>query len=327
MAQTLSSKGISDSWQKSQATVRKIFDIFRNSSEELQKLYPNPFNQLPENVLCKRDVYGQLFHFLVHTYRSQNKNRKKEDDKDKRKVATAAVADVLGASGSSSAQAISSGGMVGAGGVQEDEDRLEGSTVLNYVSNLINQAKDRFLATTTLPETKLFFTCLDPGSKTEHAQWFAGLKRNAWRLTAKRTKEKGGVVDKSETPLYLHHVQLMNRAYAQEGSAESAKRSFAVTCLWSGAVRSGEVGCLCWESMVWDSLNLCVFVEWFQHKTSKAKTVAFLAGANRDICWFLRLADYLVLQGDQRQIFESGSIAWVFQDMQMRKSPGTCSLL
>ena len=60
------------------------------------------------------------------------------------------------------------------------------------------------------------------------------------------------------------------------------------------AGRAGEVASVNLETMVWDSFQNAVYAEVMQVKTSKTKTVSMVCGANRHLCEFLVLFDYLV---------------------------------
>ncbi len=84
---------------------------------------------------------------------------------------------------------------------------------------------------------------------------------------------------------------------------------------------SGEIAYLDWGSMKWDRFNQCVYAEWLQLKTTKAKIAAFVAGFDCHICWFLRLGDFLILC-DVVGSSTPSDVPWVFADLQMCKSPG-----
>jgi hypothetical protein len=113
-----------------------------------------------------------------------------------------------------------------------------------------------------------------------------GLKQNAVRLCLKRETRHGRRMDKSETPLYRSHIELMVRAYFKSDpslSRDAAQRALTILCLWLGAGRSSEVAYLHLDGMRWDTLANCLFAEWTQPKTSKVKIVAFPAGCNRHL--------------------------------------------
>jgi hypothetical protein len=272
---SLSSTGFSDSWVAQKGAAIKVFDEFRVSTPELQALYTKSFDKLPEEIVCRPVVYGQVFHYMLNVYHAKNK---------------------------------------------KDDDYLEVSTVVQYMSGLLNHAADRFKATGS-DASKLFFTCLEPKANTESARWWVGMKKNAHRLGYKRSKDRGAPIDKSGTPLCLEDIKEVIKFYAKDLTPENAKRAFAVTCLWAAVGRSGEIAYLDWGSMKWDRFNQCVYAEWFQLKTTKAKIAAFVAGFDRHICWFLRLGDFLILC-DVVGSSTPSDVAWVFADLQMRKSPG-----
>ena len=115
-------------------------------------------------------------------------------------------------------------------------------SAINIHSNVLNQAKNRFLETTTSDNTKSFFTCLDPKASTPDAIWLKGTKKQMWRTIFERMTEKGEQMDKSPPPMYLSHVRLIHTAYSRQGTLEAAKRKLSILLLWS---TSGQCVCVC----------------------------------------------------------------------------------
>jgi len=109
-----------------------------------------------------------------------------------------------------------------------------------------------------------------------------------------RIKLAGGKMDFSQIPIYKHHVESMTKAYAREGSPESAIRAFALVCLRQAAGRLTEQAQITLDGSRYDSFFKCVFGEWPQPKVTKDKSVAFVAGANRGLCFFTTWADHML---------------------------------
>lgn len=80
----------------------------------------------------------------------------------------------------------------------------------------------------------------------------------------------------------------VNRAYALADVklvVEAMMRKFGVLTLWAAAGRSSEAAYCGLDAMEWDPEFTCIFNEYKQFKTHKAKLIAMVAGANRHSCW------------------------------------------
>ena len=60
--------GEGESTKRQLADALKVFDSFRDSSDELKELYPHPFNELGADVLCAPRMYAQLAHYMLFEY-------------------------------------------------------------------------------------------------------------------------------------------------------------------------------------------------------------------------------------------------------------------
>ena len=78
------------------------------------------------------------------------------------------------------------------------DERLDGSTVRNYLASAIHLAADKFKAVGS-DATKRFFDCLDTNSTSQHAKWLRGLKTNIEREHFARASAAGKKLDKSES--------------------------------------------------------------------------------------------------------------------------------
>ena len=281
------SGGCADSTDKGRKTVRNLFEQFRNSSDETRKRYPQHFEQLPEEILCREEVWQQFLHWLLYEH----------------VVKTAAKPDK---------------------GKPESEKFLKADVALQYLSSGINQAGVIWKTKSSNPATALFFTCLDKYADTAPSKWFQGMKHNAARLESERMKETG-VIDKSATPVGFKDMQRVMAVFSKDDSAETSIKALSALSLWSAAGRSGELKCLHWGGMRWDSDNNCVVAQWHQVKTSKIKTVVFMAGANDRFCWFVRMADYFILSGGG-PLYECDSPEWIFPHLRGKYS-GIISML
>ena len=109
-------------------------------------------------------------------------------------------------------------------------------------------------------------------------------------------KEAGLELDKSAPVVYLEDVRDMSRAYALFGSPTAAQRKLAIKTLQRCAGRSGEAGWITFDSLDWDKFFRAGVVQVAQTKTSKAKLILLIAGADRHSCWMLDFGDFLATQ-------------------------------
>ena len=92
-------------------------------------------------------------------------------------------------------------------------------TALDYLSLVLNHAAVR-CENADDPEVIRFFTCVHKDSKTASADWMRKLRNIMVRICFARAKESGEEMDHSATPLYRAHLEMIDRAYSLEGSAE-----------------------------------------------------------------------------------------------------------
>ena len=76
-----------------------------------------------------------------------------------------------------------------------------------------------------------------------------------------------------------------------------------------------------WSSLDWDIEFTGVFTEIKQSKTHKSKIIAYVAGANRHLCFFLNTADYLATR--TLPIYDPAATDWLIPELQVTNSPGT----
>ena len=123
-------------------------------------------------------------------------------------------------------------------------------------------------------------------------------------------------------PLYLDaHLKPVNRAFAREGSVESARRRLALNMTWGSAGRASEVAGVTWDSIEWDAEFGAAYVEIVQMKVAKIKNIMFVAGADRHSDFFLALGDYLALR--QPKPSRDDEPDWLIPELNETKSPGT----
>ena len=184
-------------------------------------------------------------------------------------------------------------------------------TVINTLGIVLNLASTKYKPNGSA-ETKLFFTCLDPNSTSESARWLRGVKNNITRIVFNRSKEAGEEMDKSATPLYPHHVEAVNRAYARADGAEAAARKFAITVAYQISGRTSEAAWVTLDAMEWDGHFNCLIAEVPQSKTVKLKIAAFFAGVNQHRCFFTALGDNLALN---RPPPSEDNVDWLLPDL------------
>jgi hypothetical protein len=163
-------------------------------------------------------------------------------------------------------------------GGPHDKQPLSYGSFCSYIGSLLHQAKNKFRASGWLPQTELFFTCLDLNSHRDEALWYRGIKHNMKNTLFKRRKEAGTPTDNRQTPVYISHVKQINRAYSLQGSKEAMVRKFTMTTLQRSVGRTGEVAWITWDGMEWDPCFQCVFVEVPESKNSTMKFIPFSAG-------------------------------------------------
>jgi hypothetical protein len=78
MAAELLSTGFSPSWQQSKTNVLRVFEQFRKSTPELEKMFPKPWDQMSEDEVCTMQVYGCFASFLLHVYLIESGSNKGE---------------------------------------------------------------------------------------------------------------------------------------------------------------------------------------------------------------------------------------------------------
>mmetsp|Transcript_11867 Transcript_11867/g.25044 ORF Transcript_11867/g.25044 Transcript_11867/m.25044 type:complete len:409 (-) Transcript_11867:690-1916(-) len=206
-------------------------------------------------------------------------------------------------------------------GVKNAGEYLDGGSPKNHLQIALNLAADKFKAVGE-PSTKLFFTCLDTNSTSQQARWLRGIKQNIKREVFERAQASGAEMDKSETPLYLKsHIAPVIGAHAKVGDLEATTRRLGISTLWHSAGRASETACCTWDGIEWDPEFGAAFVEIRQSKVSKAKLIAFVAGANRHIDWFLALGDYLAQS--KPSVYNSDEPAWILPTLHNTNSPGT----
>jgi hypothetical protein len=192
----------------------------------------------------------------------------------------------------------------------------------SYLSCLINEAKNKFGATGN-NDSKISFNCLDSKSSSREAQWLRGLKDHMIRIDFERTKEAGEDNDSGCSPIYIEKLRRIIQAYAREGSAASATRKFAILSHRQAAGRSAELSWLSYEKLEYNEHFTCIFANWPQPKASKSKTVAFLAGPNKEMCFFKNWGDRQALLGSSSDSrWEDDGCTWLCDDLQVKK-PGS----
>lgn len=71
--------------------------------------------------------------------------------------------------------------------------------------------------------------------------------------------------------------------------------------------------------MEWDPEFEAVFTEVLQSKVGRFKLIAFVAGADRHMCFFLALADYMISRPPP--IYNSDTPAWLIPELHVTSTP------
>ena len=113
----------------------------------------------------------------------------------------------------------------------------------------------------------------------------------------------------------------MNAALARAGTIEAATRRLGLASAWHSAGRSSESACITWDTALqYDEEMQAVYVEVKQSKISKAKLIAFVAGADRHCGWFLALGDYMTMHPPT--LYNSDEPSWMIPELHETGSPG-----
>lgn len=133
------------------------------------------------------------------------------------------------------------------------------STIDQYVHNVLNwylreltkQGKEQNKALSE--EAGAFFKVLTPGL---FDSWLRKALDLLVRQMVEDKIEKGLPGTLAETALgaTIENISRVNLAYMTEGSAKSALSVAAQTLSWQGVGRTGEVACIMWDSMDFDSV-------------------------------------------------------------------------
>ena len=116
--------------------------------------------------------------------------------------------------------------------VESGESRgkpLSPDVAQNYLTRMIRLVAAKFKPTGS-DSTRHFFTCLESGCNTESDRWLRGIKRNLNRVLFENAKEAGDSMDKSATPLYLKHMEMINAALAKHNTAEVRSHAMSARC-------------------------------------------------------------------------------------------------
>ena len=113
----------------------------------------------------------------------------------------------------------------------------------------------------------------------------------------------------------------VNAALARVGTIEAATRRLGLASAWHSAGRSSESACITWDTALqYDEEMQAVYVEVKQSKISKAKLIAFVAGADRHCDWFLALGDYMTMHPPT--LYNSDEPSWMIPELHETGSPG-----
>ena len=148
------------------------------------------------------------------------------------------------------------------------------------------------------------------------------MKANIERAHCERADADGKKLDKSETPIYLPTMKKVNAALARAGTIDAATRRLGLQSAWHSGGRSSESACITWDNALqYDEEMQAVYVEIKQSKISKAKLIAFVAGADRHCDWFLALGDYMAMHPPS--LYDSEEPSWMIPELHVTSSPGT----
>ena len=117
-------------------------------------------------------------------------------------------------------------------------------------------------------------------------------------------------------------MKKVNAALARAGTIDAATRRLGLESAWHSGGRSSESACITWDNTLqWDEEMQAVYVEIKQSKISKAKIIAFVAGADRHCDWFLALGDYMAMHAPP--LYDSDEPPWMIPELHVTSSPGT----
>ena len=140
------------------------------------------------------------------------------------------------------------------------------------------------------------------------------------RAINSRAMKDGEDTNHSATPIYHHQVKQMIRAYAKAGIRDAMARMFCLLGLWVSGGRSGEPKFTAIEACLWCFTFTALFCRVPQSKVSKMKLVAWVAGADPDLCIFAAFGANLAL--NPRSVDDDGT-SWLYEALQV-SNPKPC---
>eukprot|EP00854_Cymbomonas_tetramitiformis_P023811 gene23811-28869_t len=155
------------------ATAQKAFEKFR-----VARGYTQPWDKLPENVICDRKLYEQLAKYLIQ----EHKQMVKDVDDNGEEIQVQA--------------------------------HIKCSTAIIYFNIMLQLALGKYGERGT-EKSKSFLTCVDRNSTSDSAKWLRGMRKKINQVCFERSIAMGENLDGSPTPIYLCHVRLAVRQYAK----------------------------------------------------------------------------------------------------------------
>ena len=101
------------------------------------------------------------------------------------------------------------------------------------------------------------------------------------------------------------------------------RKSFSLICVRQASDRSSEIAWILLDSLQWDPCYQQVFAELPQHKVSKTKLFAMVAGSTRHSCFFTSMGDLLTLCPSVFYVPEEDKPHWLFPWLKELAQPGT----
>ena len=191
-------------------------------------------------------------------------------------------------------------------------------SVTGAIGTALTSALRRF-ATSTDPQTRAFFDGLSNVGSRE-AKWSAKLKRNMERILGERQVADGVDPDEDKAPpLFRVHVERMMRNLLLEDGSDSAAVALAILMGWLSSGRAHECSLIALSGMTWNEEFEALVVKMYMKKVGRWKEIVLVAGANRFIDIYLRVAIMLA----RATPWDSEESAWFVRILQSTDSAGT----
>ena len=230
-------QGNSQARSASKASAISLFEKFRVSDPQITTLLPNAFDYLEEGVLCDREVWEMLAHWILHVY--ENKTLKGSSAVNTLRTLMVMVSAKFEANGAPCTHTHRR--------TQTHAHARTHTRTHTHTHTHVPRAGSA--------ETKLFLTCKTIKNATDAARWWKRLLVSLERDFFQRALDNHIKNDCSAPALSREQISAIIRAYTKEGSGEGAERKLTILATVQFGGRPGELPYFALDNMQWDRMN------------------------------------------------------------------------